>query len=86
MRAVYLPVGMLLFGGCATILGRNSPVHIPPPLTSSWAEVFVDGIHFGSILTNSLVERTKSHIVVFRNAGYADATCELSSGGWVQAG
>jgi hypothetical protein len=72
--------------GCATILAGKGPVEIPTATTPPGAEVYLDGNRLGTTPVKVQVERKKSHTLVFKQAGYKDASCvlEKSTGaGWV---
>lgn len=72
--------------GCATILSGKGPVGIPTATTPAGADVFLDGNRLGTTPVKVQVERKKAHTLVFKKAGYKDASCvlEKSTGaGWV---
>lgn len=72
--------------GCATLLAGKDPVQIPTATTPAGAEVYLDGNRLGTTPDTVHVERKKSHTLVFKKAGYKDASCvlEKSTGaGWV---
>ena len=72
--------------GCATILAGKGPVEVPTATTPPGADVYLDGNRLGTTPVKVQVERKKSHTLVFKQAGYKDASCvlEKSTGaGWV---
>lgn len=72
--------------GCATILAGKGPVEIPTATTPPGADVYLDGNRLGTTPVKVQVERQKSHTLVFKKAGYKDASCVLdksTGAGWV---
>ncbi len=85
--AALLPI-VLAFSsaGCATVLAGHGPVSIPTASTPDGADVYLDGNRLGTTPVTVQVERKKPHTLVFKKAGYKDASCmlETSTGaGWV---
>ena len=72
--------------GCATILAGKGPVEVPTATTPPGADVYLDGNRLGTTPVKVQVERRKSHTLVFKLAGYKDASCVLqksTGAGWV---
>jgi len=83
LLAVALVVSL---SGCATILAGKGPVNVPTNTDPAGAEVFLDGNRLGTTPVTVQVERKKPHTLVFKKAGYKDASCLLGTStgaGWV---
>ena len=77
---------VLAVQGCATILAGKGPVEVPTATTPPGADVYLDGNRLGTTPVKVQVERRQSHTLVFKLAGYKDASCLLqkkTGAGWI---
>lgn len=85
-RRVSVVALLLSVTGCATILAGHGPVNIPTATNPNGADVYLDGNRLGTTPVTVQVERKKPHTLVFKKAGYKDASCVLATStgaGWV---
>jgi hypothetical protein len=71
--------------GCAAVLGSKTAV-VPAVSEPPGADVYLNGARIGTTPITVRLLHKKSHTLIFRKAGYQDASCTLVSrtdGGWV---
>jgi hypothetical protein len=81
----WLPCGIVLITGCASVLGTKQ-ADFSFNSSPQQAQVFVDGSAMGETPLKTKLSNTKAHTVTFKKDGFQDISCQLersTGAGWV---